>query len=121
MVESDIRRALDEVAEFVRALAVAGDNCLDFLDCRNKVTDFVVEAAPLLVERNPILLELLAATSAYQITDFLMELAVRSKCPLAYLSPAEKHSLHQSGLSSREQLLLGRLRERLRNSPGTLP
>ena len=73
----------------------------------------VQEAAPAFVQRWPVLLRLLAATSTEQVVDFLTDLAVRSKCPLAYLSADEETTLSLAGLSPYEQLLLGRLRERL--------
>ena len=113
MAESDIRRCLDEVVEFIRALPVDFENCRDLSECKEAASKSVQEAAPSFLERWPVLLRLLAATSSDQVIDFLVDLAVRSRCPMAYLSPDENHQLSEFGLSSREQLLLGRLRERL--------
>ena len=115
MVESNIRRALDEVVEFIRALPIPGDCCDDLLVCRNSITAQVREAVPALVGRHPILLVLMAETSIDPLTDWLVDLAVRSKCAREILSSAEEHRLRQLGLSPHGELLLRRLRERLKN------
>lgn len=118
MAESELRQCLDEVVEFIRALPVDCHDCGDLAECQEAVSRSVREAAPPFIQRWPMLLRLLAATSTGQVIDFLVDLAVRSKCPMQYLSPGEKDLLSGAGLSSREQLLLGKLRERLKNNAG---
>ena len=113
MVESDLQRCLDEVVRFIRTLPVDFDHCRNLSECREEATRSVREVAPAFIQRWPILLRLLAATSTEQVIEFLVDLAVRSKCHMAYFTPEERCSLSGAGLSSREQLLLGRLRERL--------
>jgi len=115
VAESDIQRALDEVVEFIRALPVDSDDYDDLSMCQEVVTQKVRESAPAFVRRWPILFTLLAATSSEQVIDTLIDLAIRSKCSLIYLTPFERSRLSEAGLSSREQLLLGRLRERLKD------
>ena len=114
MAESDIQRALDEVVEFIRALPIPGDCCDDLLVCRNALTPFVREAVPGLVRKYPILLVLFAATSTDQLSDCLVDLAVRTRCGMEILSSDEEHRLRQLGLSPHGELLLRRLRERLK-------
>ena len=116
MADSDLQRCLEEVVVLIRALPVDFDNCRDLSECIESATKSVQEAAPAFVQRWPVLLRLLAATSSDQVIPFLVDLAVRSRCPMAYLSPDENYQLSESGLSSREQLLLGRLRERVENN-----
>jgi len=110
--DSDIQQALDELVEFIRALPVDYD---DLSMCQKVVTEKVRESAPAFVRRWPILFTLLAATSSEQVIDTLVDLAIRSKCSLMYLTPFENSRLSEAGLSSREQLLLGRLRERFKD------
>jgi len=112
VAESDLQRCLDEVVEFIRALPVDLDQCRDLWQCREVATRSVQEAAPAFVKRWPVLFRLLAATSSEQVIDFLVDLVIKSKCPLAYLSVDEQNQLTEAGLSSREQLLVARLRER---------
>ena len=112
MAESDIQRCLDEVVEFIRTLPVDFDHCRDLSECREAATRSLREAAPPFVRRWTVLFRLLAATSSEQVIDFLADLAIKSKCPLAYLSVDENSRLSVAGLSPHEQLLLGMLRER---------
>ena len=116
MAESDLQRCLDEVVELIRALPGDFNHCRDLAECRELATRSLRHAAPPFVQRWPILLKMLAATSTEQAIDFLVELAIKSRCPMAYLSADEKHRLNEAGLSTREQLLLGRLRERLNHN-----
>lgn len=113
MDESDIQRALDEVVEFIRALPGNFDDCDDLSECQEAVDRSVKEAAPAFVQGWPILSTLFAARTFEQVIDVLVELAIRSKCPMMYLTPLENSRLTKAGLSFREQLLLRRLRERL--------
>ena len=116
MAESNLQRCLDDVVEFIRALPVDLDQCRDLSQCREVVTRSVQEAAPAFVQRWPVLFSLLAATSIEPVIDFLVDLAIRAKCPLVHLSVDEQNQLVEEGLSSHEQILLGRLRERLTNN-----
>ena len=116
MAAPEIRQCLDAVVEFIRALPVDFDNCRDLSECKEIASKSVQEAGPSFLQGWPVLLRLLAATSSNQVIDFLVELAVRSRCPMAYLSADESYQLSESGLSSHEQLLLGRLRERVKNN-----
>ena len=113
MAESDIRQFLDEVVKFIRELPVDFENCRNLSECRQAAARSVRAAAPDLVQRLPLLLSVLAATYIEQVINFLVELAVRSKCPIAYLTPEETCRLNEAGFSSREQILIGRLRDRL--------
>jgi hypothetical protein len=61
-------------------------------------------------------MSLLAATFTERVIDFLLDLAVKSRCQLTYLSTDETHQLSWAGLSSREQVLLGILRNRFYDS-----
>ena len=112
MAESDLRRCLDEMVEFIRTLPVDFDHCRDLSEWWEAVTRSVWEAAPPFIQRWPVLVCLLAAASSEQVIDFLVDLAIKSKCPLAYLSADDQNQLTEAGLSSNEQLLLARLRER---------
>ena len=96
MAEPDIRRCLDAVVELIRALPGDFDNCRDLSECKELATKSVQEAAPSFLQQWPVLLRLLAATSTDQVIDFLVELAVRSRCPMAYLSPDESYQLKVS-------------------------
>jgi len=115
VAESDIQLALDEVVEFIRALPGNSDDSDDLSECQEAVKRSVREAAPAFVRRWPILWTLFAARTCEQVIDVLVDLAIKSKCPMLYLTPLEKSRLTEAGLSSREQLLLGRLRERLKD------
>ena len=115
MAESNLQRCLDDVVEFIRALPVDLDQCRDLSQCREVVTRSVQEAAPAFVQKWPVLFSLLAASSIKPVIGFLIDLAIKAKCPLVYLSVDEQNQLVDAGLSSREQILLGRLRERLTN------
>lgn len=116
MYDSRIKRAIEEVVEFIRALAVTCDGHCDQLPCRTIISRLVRQTGPALLLRHPILLEVLAATSSEQLVEFLVDLALRSKCPVTYLSKPERRQLSGVGFSPREQLLLGRLRERIQNN-----
>ncbi len=115
MAEPDIQRALNEMVEFIRALPLDCDDHDDLFECRKAVARKIREAAPAFVGRWPILMTLFAASTSEQVVDVLVDLALRSKCPMMYLTPLEKSRLSEAGLPPREQLLLGRLRERLKD------
>ena len=114
MADSDIQRALDDVVEFIRALHTPGADD-DLATCIEALTRSVKQTAPAFVRRWPILRTLLSATSDEQVFDFLVDLAITAKCRSVYLTPEEQAQLEEIGLSSSEQLLLGRLRQRIRD------
>jgi len=118
VAESELQRCLDEVVEFIRALPADCEHCRDLSECREVAARSIREAGPAFVQRWPILSTLLAATSSEQVFEFLIELAVKSKCPMAYLSPCESSQLSKEGFSSQEQLLIGRLLEHITNNDG---
>jgi len=117
VVEPDILRALDDVVEFISALPLYCDDNPDLFE--EVITRKVKEAAPTLVQRWPVLLTLLAAKSTEEVIETIADLAVRAKCSMMYLTLIEKSRLSEAGLSLPEQLLLGRLRERLKNEEGS--
>jgi hypothetical protein len=116
MYDSRIMRALEEVVEFIRALAVTCDGHCGQLPCRTIISRRVRQTGPALLLRHPILLEVLATTSSEQLVEFLVDLALSSKCPETYLSRPEIRQLSGLGFSPRQQLLLGRLRKRIKNN-----
>ena len=119
MAESDKQRALNEslyeMVEFIHALPLDCNGHADLFECRYAVTRKVREAAPAFAGPWPILMTLFSVRTCERVIDVLVDLVLRAKCPMWYLTPQEQSRLREAGLSSGEQLLLGRLRERLKN------
>ncbi len=110
-----LNKSLYEMVEFIHALPLDCNGHADLFECRDAVTRKLREAAPTFAGPWPILMTLFAVRTCEQVIDVLVDLVLRAKCPMWYLTPQEKSRLREVGLSSGEQLLLGRLRERLKN------
>ncbi len=110
-----LNEALIEMMESIHSIPMDCNGHTDLFECRNVVNGKVRDAAPAFVASWAILKILFSARACEQVIDALVDLALKAKCPMMYLTRLERSRLSEAGLSPREQLILGRLRERLKD------